>query len=144
MIKVWLEYICWKVAFWMGNHEPCYPLAIQRWLLKHYVPSRHFVTWNDIAWWSRNLSNFRVDQTNRPLPWFVGPAARGPFIYPWRRIRSWFWQHTGGRSHRCEFTDLKRGALYGHCEGAFMDEYFNELLQRIDSEPHGEGHQQRD
>lgn len=48
-----------------------------------------------------------------------------------QRLKSWFRHHTGGRSHRCEFTDKNHGALYGHSEGAFMDRYFEKFIQNI-------------
>lgn len=49
----------------------------------------------------------------------------------WRRVQRLFRQHTGGRSHRCEFTDRQKGALYGHNYGAFMDDYFNKFVDSL-------------
>ncbi len=48
------------------------------------------------------------------------------------RVCRWFRDRTGGRSHRCEFTDREHGALYGFNEGAFMDKLFDQFLKNIE------------
>ena len=72
-----------------------------------------------------------TNETPRPIPWPIGEAALGPFVRPWWRVADFIRRGTGGRSHRCEFTDPQRGALYGHQHGAFMDAYFDALLDNI-------------
>lgn len=51
-----------------------------------------------------------------------------------RRAQRFFRNHTGGRSHRCEFTDPERGALYGGTDGGFMDAYFERFFNEISDE----------
>jgi hypothetical protein len=63
---------------------------------------------------------------------FGFPIYHPPLINkPWRTVKFFLRSHTGGRSHRCEFTDPKKGALYGYDNGAFMDLYFDEFIRRI-------------
>jgi hypothetical protein len=50
----------------------------------------------------------------------------------WRKTSAILAAQTGGRSHRCEFTDKQQGALYGGKDGGFMNKYFEQLLRNID------------
>jgi hypothetical protein len=77
-------------------------------------------------WEARGLTDYP-----RPLPRYIGAAAIGPFIRPWNWVARFFRRFTGGRSHRCEFTDREKGALYGGKEGAFMNRYFEQFLANI-------------
>ena len=115
----------------MSWHEPRYPLWLRCWLLSKYSSERHFVTWTAVRWWQSHLSHFELTEDNIPLPWYIAPGAIGPFLKPWRKLAGWFIGHTGGRTHRCEFTDPQMGALFGHRNGAFMDSYFAVLIDRI-------------
>ena len=67
----------------------------------------------------------------QPLPWYVGEVAMGPFYPLWKQMRAIVRKGRGGRSHRCEFTDKERGALYGGKDGGFMNEYFEQFIQNI-------------
>jgi hypothetical protein len=66
-----------------------------------------------------------------PLPWPICTSAFGPFVEPWDKVQGWFRKHTGDRTHRCEFTDKKRGALYGGKDGGFMEKYFEKFIENI-------------
>jgi hypothetical protein len=63
--------------------------------------------------------------------WMGKQNLRSPIRKPWRKLARFVRTGAGGRSHRCEFTDPKMGALYGHREGAFMDRLFDQLLTNI-------------
>lgn len=131
-ILVRLQYLCWCIKTWMDKHIPYLPLGLRLWLLKRYPEER----WNVSPWqyqfWQTHLKD--MSKAPRPLPWPINVAAMGPFFGPWNRVSSWFGRHTGGRSHRCEFTDPNHGALHGHKEGAFMDKLFEQFLANIDGE----------
>lgn len=130
---VWFQYLCWMIQAWMSRHEPIYPSWLRNWIYDHVpnAPLRWSVSHADVASWKR--FNPQLDPMMKPLPWWAGIAALGIFYKPWRAIINILRKGTGGRSHRCEFTDPEHGALYGHKEGAFMDRCFDVLLQRIDA-----------
>lgn len=48
-----------------------------------------------------------------------------------KHLQGFFRARTGGRTHRCEFTDKIEGALHGGKKGAFMDAYFEKFLENI-------------
>jgi hypothetical protein len=112
-LQTWMQYLCWKIQFWMMTHRPRYPRAFQNWAFRRYG--------------YQVGSSWKVD-----FPWWLPHPTEGPFLATWERIRMWFRQRTGGRSQRCEFTDKEMGALYGHAQGPFMDSFFEEFLHRID------------
>lgn len=128
--RVWAQYACWCVQFWMRRHVPSLPGFVRRWALRHFGNDRFNVTPQMFAWWSRR--GMVTNETPRPIPWPIGEAALGPFVRPWGRVADFIRRGTGGRSHRCEFTDPKRGALYGHKDGAFVDAYFDALVANIE------------
>ena len=109
---IWLRYLCWCVQNWMSRHTPYYPLRLRIWLHRLYP------------------------DTIKSYPWYIGADCQGPFVGPWHQVSWFFRSFTGGRSHRCEFTDKKHGVLYGHNEGAFMDQYFENIS--ISDMDHGE------
>ena len=127
--RLWLQYLCWCIQSWMSFHKPILPSFIRGWALRRW-PDRFNRTWRMHEWWRDGLG---ADMTGiaKPLPWPLCEAAFGPFLKPWNRIERFFRSHTGGRSHRCEFTDPKIGALYGGQQGAFMDLLFEEFLENI-------------
>jgi hypothetical protein len=132
--RVWMEYWCWKTQFWMSGHKPYLPMVLRNWAYSRWGGRRWSVTPDLVAGWRRwgGLTDEDARKPeNQPLPWPFGPYALGPFVGPWDRVSRFFRQHTGGRSHRCEFTDKEHGALYGHKEGPFMDAYFDRLLENI-------------
>jgi hypothetical protein len=129
---IWFQYGCWRVCTWMMFHRPYYPLRLRIWLSYRYPEERWSLTWAMIDQWRR----VRPDYTPRhlPLPWYIGANAIGPFVGPWDRVQRIFRKGTGGRTHRCEFTDPQRGALYGHNEGPFMNAYFDKLIENISAD----------
>lgn len=129
--RIWFQYGCWWVQFWMMFHKPYYPLWLRMWLLNRFPEERRSLTRRTIEGWKH--INPKYEPKYPPLPWFVGDYAFGPFIGPWNRAQRLLRKGTGGRSHRCEFTDPESGALYGHNEGAFMDAYFDQLIANIDA-----------
>ncbi len=135
---VWAQYACWNVQWWMTLHQPYAPMWFRGWATYRYgvriggpgkepwLPERHMIE----GW-------MRLDPSYVPPklpPWWVGSNASGPLLPVWNRIAGFFRAKTGGRSHRCEFTDPMRGALYGHNEGPFMNAYFDRFLERIGDE----------
>jgi hypothetical protein len=128
---IWFQYGCWQVQFWMMFHKPYYPLWFRMWLLDRYPEERRSLTWRTIEMWKR--ANPKWQPTHLPLPWYIGDHAFGPFLGPWNRLQNLVRKGTGGRSHRCEFTDPESGALYGRNKGAFMDDYFDQLIANIDA-----------
>jgi hypothetical protein len=124
---IWFQYFCWNVQFWMNTHKPYYPLRLRIWLLNGYDERRHQITRQMVRVWE-NLGRTEYPE---PLPWYIGTAALGPFVGPWSKAARFFRRLTGGRSHRCEFTDPEQGALYGGKEGAFMDRYFEQFIANI-------------
>lgn len=131
--RIWLQYACWCVQFWMSGHRPLLPNRL-RWWCRHLFPDqrRHHVTREQYRFW---LSGRHNDPATlpKPLPWPFEPHFVGPFYAPWKRVERWFRAGTGGRSHRCEFTDREHGALWGHREGAFMDRLFDRFVERIEA-----------
>jgi len=136
-LKTWCEYLCWCTGNWMDMHLPIYSLRLRRRLLSRYPPERHGTTRRMFQFWQQTQCHADLHRL-RPLPWYIGPYARGPFVPPWKAIARWFHCHRGGRSHRCEFTDSSRGALYGGQEGGFMEELFVQFLRNIEAS-RGEG-----
>ena len=128
--RIWFQYACWCLQNWMTKHKPYYPDGLRRWLLDRYDPRRHSVSPAQWRFWHKNLKTPPSNEM-RPLPWFVGVMAEGPFVGPWWRLSCFVRRFTGGRSHRCEFTDPEAGALYGHRCGAFMQEYFKIFLYNV-------------
>jgi hypothetical protein len=96
-------------------------------------PERFHQTWQQRKWWDEHLT-VDVRTIPKPLPWPLCEGAVGPLLVPWNRIERFFRARTGGRSHRCEFTDSGIGALYGGQEGAFMDKYFEQFIGNISGE----------
>jgi len=129
--RVWGEYLCWCIHAWMTGHIPYYPRWLRRYLLSRFPARRHGIMWWQVRYWQKHLSEYVFSKADRPLPWYIGPRAIGPFVRPWRWIARQFRGHTSGRSHRCEFTDREEGALYGGQKGGFMDDLFEELIRNI-------------
>ena len=126
---IWFGYLCWNIQFWMLTHVPYYPMWLRRIILTRTAKERHGLSWRMIRFWESNNPDYEPHY--KPLPWFIGPYAIGPFKRPWMRIARFFRRFTGGRSHRCEFTDREKGALYGGKEGPFMDRLFEQFIQNI-------------
>ena len=81
-----------------------------------------------IAWWKSQNPSF--EPSYFPLPWWVGEHALGPFHrLPERLTRPLY--RWSGASHRCEFTDKERGALYTGIVDPFMDRLFEQFIQNI-------------
>lgn len=110
-LRIRLQYTCWRIQFWMMTHRP------------HVVPSILHMPIARI--WRRLIGRGPV----KPPAWLNWIWTAG--LPGWYSIERFFRRHTGGRSHRCEFTDRQHGALYGHNEGAFMNAYFDKLLENI-------------
>lgn len=127
--RIWLQYLCWCIQSWMSSHKPYFPLFIRVWAFRRW-PDRINVHWRMYNWYVDHLGA-DPKTLDKPLPWPLCESAFGPFLAPWNRIERFFRSHTGGRSHRCEFTDREMGALYGGQRGAFMDELFDEFIGRI-------------
>lgn len=130
--RIWVEYFCWCVGFWMMCHHPHLPMRVRMRVLQWFPQERWNVQWHMWDFWVRQ----GIDLSNapKPLPWPVCPHGLGPFAVPWTRIARWFQRRTGGRSHRCEFTDPEHGALYGGTDGAFMDRLFERFIENISDE----------
>jgi hypothetical protein len=110
--RIWLQYLCWCIQSWMSSHKPILPMFLRVWAYRLGAD---------------------VSEIAKPLPWPLGEAAMGPFLAPWNRVERFFRDRTGGRSHRCEFTDREAGALYGGQQGPFMNKLFEQLLENIGS-----------
>jgi hypothetical protein len=129
---IWFQYLCWCIQNWMSKHIPYYPVWLRKWLFK-VTPDAHerwHLSQRVVAFWQKNNPGYI--HPVKPLPWYIGEAGLGPLIIPWKRVQRFFRGFTGGRSHRCEFTDPYRGALYGHNEGAFMDKLFEQFIKNIE------------
>ena len=127
--RVWSQYLCWCIATIMSDHKPILPIRVRLWAYQRW-PDRVHLTWRMYHWWIDGLGA-DPKTLKKPLSWPLGEAAFGPFVGPWNRVSRWFRNHTGGRSHRCEFTDPKIGALYGGQRGAFMNELFEQFIENI-------------
>ena len=125
---IWFQYFCWCAQNWMSKHTPYYPLGVRIWLHRLY-PDTIYQPQHMIDSWRRFDKHY--NERYKPPPWYIGMHCQGPFMRPWRRIQAFFRGLTGGLSHRCEFTDKKHGALYGHKEGAFMNELFEQFIENI-------------
>lgn len=110
---IWLQYLCWNIQWWMECHKPYMPSWWKKRVILHYA-------------YTDKHGQRRVAMTPR-----VNALLRGPFVPPWNWIARQIRRGTGGRSHRCEFTDKRHGALYGHHEGAFMNRYFEAFIVNI-------------
>lgn len=130
--RIWLEYLCWSVQFWMSYHKPYLPLRLRAFIFRHTAPERHHLSWRMVEHWKQVNPDYV--HPYKPLPWPIMPSAFGPFVGPWDRVTRWFRRHTGDRSHRCEFTDKTRGALYGGQEGGYMNKLFEQFLHNIETE----------
>jgi hypothetical protein len=129
-LRVWFEYLCWCIQSWMDTHKPYLPVKMRAWLLAKFPPER----WHSGRTYYYRLRNgAKASEISKfkPLPWPICPSAFGPFVGPWSRVERWFRNRTGGRSHRCEFTDKTDGALYGGTEGGFMDKLFDQFIENI-------------
>lgn len=105
--------------------------------LRHPNIIKDWHVWKEFVWY--------VIYVNTPHniyypPWFqmltykVGYLIQQPpwwFRRPFTFIRNASRKRTGGRGHRCEFTDKKMGALYGGTEGAFMERTFQEFIDNL-------------
>lgn len=130
--SVWLEYLCWCISNQMSTHKPYLPDWLRMFICKRVAPSRFLATWNTIKGWQSIDPTFDVSKSKfRPLPWYIGVAAIGPFVPVWDRVTRIFRNRTGGRSHRCEFTDKTNGALYGGQEGGYMNRMFDRFIEDI-------------
>lgn len=132
--RIWRQYLFWCIHFGMSyGWQPIYPEVFRRWILRHYPHARDrwSITWSTIDIWKQINPEWRTPITRKPLPWWIGTAAIGPFVRPWRRVERFFGNHTGGRSHRCEFTDKQSGALYGQNNGAYMNALFGQFIENI-------------
>ena len=134
---IWWQYLCWRIQFWMSGHRPLLPSPVRMWAYNRWGGRRYSISPRTVEGWIRfgGLTPEQAKQDQyRPLPWPFGEYAMGPFVGPWARVQRFFRSQTGGRSHRCEFTDKEHGALYGHNEGAFMDRLFERFLDNIDAD----------
>lgn len=127
--RLWAQYFCWCIANWMSCHKPYLPIRLRCWLLRRFPQNRWGMEWRLWEFWVSQ--GYDLTDAPRPLPWPVCPDGFGPFVAPWNRVERWFRQRTGGRSHRCEFTDRRHGALYGGTDGAFMDRLFERFVENI-------------
>lgn len=133
--RKWWRYLCWYISFWMMTNRPYYPMWLRRRLLKHYQQSRHSMTWRMVKWWKEVDPDYVVSPEFRPLPWYIGVCALGPFIKPWDTVQHWFGRQKGvGYSSRCEFTDRERGLLYGGPDEPFIEAAFERFIHEIDAE----------
>lgn len=128
--RIWLQYLCWCIKHWMMFHKPYLPMFVRGWAYRHYGNERFHQSWRMREWWRDGLGA-DVSKIAKPLPWPLCETAEGPFVRPWSRVERFFSNHTGGRSHRCEFTDREMGALYGGQQGAFMDRFFEQFIGNI-------------
>lgn len=126
------QYACWCIQFWMSCHVPYFPTWLRLVLFPHYPRERHALTKSQIAAWQHVRPGYV--HLFAPLPWYLGQNFQGPLVDPWRRVQRFFRSMTGGRSHRCEFTDPEQGALYGHNEGPFMNRLFETFLANISAD----------
>jgi len=49
---------------------------------------------------------------------------------PWKKVAWFFAHHTGGHSHRCDFTDKKTGLLHGG-DGEAMNNLWKTFIKNI-------------
>jgi|SRR6185369_1971960 len=134
--RIWFQYFCWCIRHYMMFHHPDYPGWIRGLVYKYYphAHQRWSVTWNMVRLWQHINPDFKLMPEITPFPWWIGMAALGPLRTPWTAVSRWFGRHTGGRSHRCEFTDRTHGALYGGQDGGFMNHYFEQFIANISAE----------
>lgn len=125
---IWFQYLCWNIHWWMWQHKPYYPRRLRFWLRKRY-PDTEYFTKQQVEIWKKVRKGYQGN--DKIWPWYVGDHGFGPFVPLWNRVANIFRKFTGGRSHRCEFTDPYRGALYGYKEGAFMNKHFEQLIRNI-------------
>jgi hypothetical protein len=114
---------------WMSKRSMAYPIWLRIRFFEQYGDRRLGTSWKMIEHWRSMNPDFEPEYT--PAPWYVGEHALGPFYPFWKRLRAIVRKGRGGRSHRCEFTDKERGALYGGKEGGFMDAYFEQFIRNI-------------
>jgi hypothetical protein len=127
--RIWFSYLCWNIQIWMKTHIPYYPMWLRKIILTRTDSKRHGLSWRMIDWWKSQNPNY-VPQ-RKPLPWYIGECALGPFAKPWKRIARFFNHWTGGLSHRCEFTDPENGALYTGVKDPFMNRLFERFITNI-------------
>jgi hypothetical protein len=134
--RIWLEYLCWCIQYQMSVHKPYYPGWVRGLVLKYYphANERWSIHWNMVRIWQQVNPDWQITPNRTPLPWYIGTAAFGPFIIPWEAVQRWFRSHTGGRSHRCEFTDKSNGVLYGGQDGGYMERYFEQFIANISAD----------
>lgn len=128
--RIWWAYLCWCVQFLMDTHKPYYPGFVRRWALQHYGSRRFHMQWRMVHYWQAHLS-YELKEEDRPLPWWLGEAALGGLVVPWNWIARQFRKQTLGLSHRCEFTDPIHGALYTDHADDFMEQAFEQFVERI-------------
>ena len=132
--RIWAMYLCWCIANKMSYDAFTYPDWFRLYVIKHYSPSRMGMTWKRIDEWKRINPDFKMSPDMRPLPGIIGPYAIGPLNPLWIKLRHFIGKGSGRYSHRCEFTDKERGALYGGKDGAFMNDLFAEFIGNISSD----------
>lgn len=127
--RIWAQYLCWCIGQWMTFHQPYLPMWIRCRLLRWFPQQRWAMQWRMWEFWVSQ--GYDLTNVPKPLPWPICPHGEGPFVSPWNRVAGWFRRRTGGRSHRCEFTDPQHGALYGANDGPFMDRLFDQFIENI-------------
>ena len=107
--QIWWMYLCWCIQFQLVHNAPRYPESIRKWAFKHYGTDRFQYSTNSIR--NRRIVFPDYQPKAKPLPWYIGEHALGPFYKISRRVGRWFRNQTGEYSHRCEFTDRGSGLL---------------------------------
>lgn len=92
------------------------------------------MTWENVKQWQYVDPNWTLKNEWRPLPWYFGVSALGPFFKTWNRLERFIARGRGGCSHRCEFTDKQHGALYGGTDGPYMNAMFEQFIENITPE----------
>lgn len=131
-LVIWLRYWVWCFQFWLSGYHWCYPMWLRQFFLEHVVPDRrrHCLSRRYVKSWEET---FGKSHPLKPMPWWIGPHAIGPFCLLRDKVLRFF-RRVAKLSHRCEFTDPERGALYTGRIDPFMNRLFERFIQNISRE----------
>lgn len=130
--RVWWKYLNWCIYTYLQRYSFVYPMFIRKWAYRRYGERRYWLSNRTYAYWRETNPDWIPSKESTPLPWYIGEAGMGPVRLVWKRFLRIFSNQKGEYSHRCEFTDREKGALYGGKEGAFMNRLFEQFLENIE------------
>lgn len=105
--------------------------------LKHSNITKNRKIWKEFMWYIIYVNcptNIYYPLWFQILTYKLGHLIQQPPLFlrkPFVLIRNQSRKRTGGRGHRCEFTDKNKGALYGGQEGAFMEKLFQKFIDNL-------------